>query len=327
MLLHGRSGEGKTYATLGFIDSFLMRDHPAILVDAERTTPISWPDKVMRCSRHPLFFADRPKSYEATVETVRKFVTRVKEQRDEGNLPDDTSALVVVDSIRKLVPENILKRILADAEKNGIDGMGGRAAQLKAAMNSQWMDELIPLLEDTQTAMIVIARETEDPAADKWAKLAGRDYKVGGGTALYYDASMVMRVERASYITEGKSDDEKAKPKVYGERHRITIRKSKVAGKEDKVTQAYFHTSNGRLIPAGFDRARDVLDMAIEFKLVEKSGAWYSLGGERLGQGVNNVVVYLTNHPEQLDELDLSVREEFRRRAPVEFDEKTGEIA
>jgi recombination protein RecA len=324
MLVHGPSNEGKTLFLLGLMDSFLARDHLALFVDAERTTPITWADQVMTHSQRPGFFADRPKTYEQTVETIRKFVMRVKEQRDAGVLPEDTSAIVVVDSIRKLVPANILAKIIKDTEKHGIDGMGGRAAQIKAAMNSQWMDEVTPLLEETGTCIVCVARETDDGDADKWAKLSGNDFKVGGGKALYYDSSLVMRVERASYVQE-KGDDPNAKAKVYGERHRITIRKSKVAGREDKVSTAYFHTSNGTFIPYGFDRARDVIELGVQFEIIEKSGAWFSYMGDRLGQGLHNAVKNLTAHPDQLDEIEMTVRDAFRRHEPTEFDEHSGE--
>jgi hypothetical protein len=60
-----------------------------------------------------------------------------------------------------------------------------------------------------------------------------------------------------------------------GERHRARIWKTKVGGKDDKHTDAYFHTSNGVQTPEGFDRARDVLELAIASGLVEQAGAWY----------------------------------------------------
>jgi recombination protein RecA len=328
MLCHGPSGHGKTYFTLGLIDSFLARDHLALFIDAERTTPMSWVNTVVPRANHPLFFAKRPASYEETVSDVRKFVLKVKRLRDGGDLDPNTTALIVCDSVRKLVPQNILAKILKDADKNGIDGMGGRAAQIKAAMNAQWMDELVPLLEDTQTGFLAIARETEDPTVSKWEKLAGNDYKVGGGSALYYDASMVFRVSRASYVTEKSNpDDETSKANIYGERHRITIRKSKVAGKEDKVTSCYFHTSNGTFIPEGFDRARDVIELGIAFELIEKSGSWFSFMGERLGQGLHNAVKSLTAQPDRLDEIEMTVRDAFKAHDPNEYDEGTGETS
>jgi len=184
-LLHGPSGHGKSAVALGFVRSFLERDHFALYVDAERTTPGTWVEELLGkdLAHHPGFFAKRPRTYEETVEEVRRFVTTLAEAREAGELPEDTSALVVVDSLRKLVPEGILKKISKD--DGGVDGMGGRAAQIKAAMNAAWLDELVPLLEDTGTAVVAIARESEDTNADVWAKRTGQDFKVGGGKAIY----------------------------------------------------------------------------------------------------------------------------------------------
>ncbi len=320
ILLHGPSGEGKTYVSLGLIDSFLALDHYAMLVDAERTTPITWPDQLMgERARHPGFFAVRPKTYEETVQKVRDFVVTLKDQRDKGVIHEDTTALIVVDSLRKLVPANILAKIIKDTEKHGIDGMGGRAAQIKAAMNAQWLDELIPLLEETRTAFIAIARETDDGDADKWAKMAGNDFKVGGGKAVYYDASMVIRAERAAYVTDGGDDDGKNK-KVFGERHRLTIRKTKVSGHEEKQTSCYFHTSNGVLTPFGFDRARDVIELAERFDIIRSPGSRYVHGDQKLGHGINNAVKNLNGNPEYLKLIEDEVRAQFQKQKPIEHD-------
>jgi len=331
-LMHGPSGEGKTAMSLGLLASFLARDHLAMLVDAERTTPITWARAMMgRYADHPGFFAVRPRTYEETVETVRKFVMTIKKQRDEGTLSEDTSGIIIVDSIRKLVPEGLLKRIFAEVKDHankpkGIDGMGGRGAQIKAAMNAQWMDELVPLLEETGTAFVCLTRETDDPDASTQDKMAGRDFKVGGGKALYYDGSMVLRVERASFVADS-GDDEGKNKTMFGERHLVTIRKSKVAGREEFTTRAYFHTSNGNLIPPGFDRARDVVTLAEQFEIVEKRGAWFSYGDQRLGQGINGVVKNLTENEALLDEIEQAVRDSFKKHEPMEVNEETGEVA
>lgn len=323
MLIHGPSGEGKTYFSLGLLDSFLMRDHFADLIDAERTTPITWPERVMReRARHPFFFADRPESYEKTVQHVRDFLHCVKEQRDQNRVDPDTSALVVCDSIRKLVPEKMWEKLMKSIKENGLDGAGGRAGQIKAAMNAQWMDELIPLLEETQTAFIAIARETEAPSTSGFG---GPQVKVGGGAAIYYDASMVFRVERVGYVTEkaGKDLKDGEKANVFGERHRVTIRKTKVAGHEDRQTICYFHTSNGKWTPFGFDRARDVLELAERFKMVDVGGGgWLSLvdDGTKLGQGRHNVVKMLTAEPDRLERLESMVRERFDNEEATEVD-------
>jgi len=332
-LIHGPSAEGKTYFSLGLLKSFLSLNHFAMLIDAERTTPITWARSIMGpLADHPYFFAMRPHSYEDTVEAVRLFLINVKRQRDAGNVPPDTSGLIICDSIRKLVPEGMLKKLFGEVYETanprrrkqldrgkGIDGMGGRAAQIKAAMNSQWMDELTPLLEETKTAFLPIARETEDPDADAMSKMLGRGFKVGGGKALYYDASLVVRVERASYVQDGGDDDGRNK-KVFGERHSLTIRKTKVSGQEDKQTVGYFHTSNGVLVPEGFDRARDVLELATKFGVVEQNGAWFSFREQRVGQGAHNSVRSLTDNPPLLGEIEAAVREKFAAVAPTEVE-------
>jgi RecA/RadA recombinase len=323
MLVHGPSAGGKTRFTLGLIGSFLARHHLALLVDAERTTPIDFAVATMGVhAQSPRFFAARPATFEATRAQVREFVTGVAAAREAGELPPDTSALVVVDSIRKLVPENILAKIVKETEKRGIDGMGGRAAQIKAAMNAAWMDELIPLLEDTRTAMVAIARETEDPDADQWSKKAGRNYKIGGGKALFYDASLVMRVELERYVSEKVSKDEYEDGKrgaIFGERHRVTIRKTKVAGKEDRETVSWFHTSNGLLVPEGFDRARDIVDLGKRLDVIKTSGAWLSWGRTRW-QGEHAAVKRLHAEPELLAGLEEAVRGAFAAKEPLTHD-------
>jgi RecA/RadA recombinase len=322
VLVHGPSGEGKTYCTIGLCDSYLQRDHFAALIDAERTTPITWLEQAMgERAKHPFFFGDRPTTYEETVAKVRDFANTLKRVREAGEVPPETRAILVVDSIRKLVPENIFARIMQTERKKGSkpDKVKDRSAQIKAAMNSWWMDELVPLLEQTKCTMVIIARETEDPEADMWAKASGNDYKIGGGKALFYDASLVLRVERDRYVQQ-KGEDESARPTVYGERHCLTIRKTKVSGREDKVTRTYFHTSNGVLVPAGFDRARDVLDLARRFNIVEGSGAWLKWGRKKW-QGEHQAVKQLTADDDALTGLEIEVREQFRQNKPLEHNE------
>jgi len=303
--------------SLGLIDSFLSLGHPALLIDAERTTTHEWAEQLMGDRANAGFYAERPATYEQTVQVVRDFVTTVYESRTRGEIAPNTSAIVVIDSIRKLVPENIWDKLMADIEKNGIDGMSGRAAQVKAAMNSQWLDELTVLLEQTGTCCLAIARETTDGNANKWDKLAGRDYKVGGGAALYYDSSLVLRVERDSYVQEGGGEGKKSN--VYGERHMVTFRKTKVAGQEEKQTSGYFHTSNGTFTPFGFDRARDVLELAVKFGVVERNGAWFSYNDGKLGQGQHSVVKSLSENVDLLSEIEGKVRARFPINEPVQY--------
>lgn len=340
-LVHGPSGEGKTKLTIGLLLSFLMRKHLACLIDAERTTPITWLKAAMGpYANSDGFFGYRPKTYEATVQYVREMLNTLRKLRDGGKIPNDTSMLIVVDSIRKLVPEDLFKRIMA-AGAAANEAMGGksgsgkgtnrnkkpervgrdRGSMIKAQMNSAWMDELIPLLEEAQAGMVCIARETMDPDADQQAKMWGNDYKVGGGSALYYDASLVLRVERQGFVRKARSDDEKAagvKDVIYGERHRVTVRKSKVSGKEDAMTQWYFHDSNGSLIPVGFDRARDLLELGKKFGMVKVKGSWLMWNGNKW-QGEHKAIQKITANVDLLGRLEDAVRDKFDTIQPVEF--------
>lgn len=336
-LLHGPSGEGKTYFTLGLVRSFVALGNPTYFVDAERTTPENFVRLALGdLASSPLFLADRPSTYEAVVQDVRKFCNRVKELRAAGKLSADACGLIIVDSIRKLVPAEQWKKILELSKEKDDGKVRNRGAQIKAMMNAAWCDELIPLLEQTGCTMVVIARESDDPNADARAKMYGGGYITGGGKALYYDASLDIRVERAKYVT--KDMGEGARPLVYGERHRITIKKSKVAGKEDKTTVCYFHTSNGKLVPEGFDRARDVLELARRFEIVKAPGArgkkksakaagggWMMWGGHRW-QGEHAAVKRLTEQPDVLAKLEAEVRERFTTDRPTEIDDATGEV-
>jgi RecA/RadA recombinase len=336
---HGPSNEGKTLLALGLIDSFLALDHFGLFVDAERTTPITWARELMgERADYPGFFATRPDTYEETIKQVRAFLNLLIDMKAKGKVPKETSAVVVVDSLRKLVPADLMAEILkaakeeAEERKKGKKGKGittgrDRRAQLQAKMNAGWMDELVPHLEHAGAAMLLIAREMQDPDADPMARKFGTDYKVGGGGAIIYDSSLRLRVERAAWVVDKK--EEGRKPVIFGERHRVTIKKTKVGGKDDKASVAYFHSSNGVLVPAGFDRARDVLELAVRFGVVQAGGGSYRVGSTRsgvLGRGEHNVVKRLTAEPATLAKLEAEVRERFKDQTPTEFDEITGEV-
>lgn len=321
-LVHGPSGQGKTKFTLGLARSFLARSHPVFMVDAERTTPWPWIEMSLGpYAQSPLFFARRPDTYEGTVTEVRDFCNTLRKQRDTKKVSADTSALIIVDSIRKLVPKDQWDKIMQLGKEKGDGKVRDRSAQQKAMMNAAWCDELVPLLEQSNAGMVIIARETEDPDADMRSRMYGTNYKVGGGKALYYDASLDCRIERQRYVT--KDAGEGNKPIVYGERHRITITKSKVGAKENKTTICFFHSSNGLLVPEGFDLARDVLEMARTFGIV-KGDSWMKWRNNKW-QGEHAAVRKLTAAPELLAELEAEVRARFAEVNPLEVSDD-GEV-
>lgn len=298
-LIHGPSNQGKSCLALGLGLSFLRAGHVFGYIDAEHTTPEDWLTKLMaEHAANPGFVAMRPVDYEDAVAGVRELVEHVAQSRARGELPEETSALIVVDSIRKLTPKKLLDKILKG--DNGIDGAKGRAAMMKAALNAQWLDELTPTMYHSNCSMVFVSRESENPDAG----LFEIDYKVQGGRALVYDSSLVCRVTRASWVKKG--DD------VIGERNRVRILKTKIGGKETKAEEAYFYTSNGVFLPEGFDHARALLEEAIAQGVVEAKGNSYSFNGERLGQ-VNGAVKVLHDNDELSVQIESAVREAFSR--------------
>jgi recombination protein RecA len=308
-MLHGPSSHGKTTFAHGLGLSFLQQQHFYSLVDAEYTTPISWLEEIMgEYAHHPGFNAMRPESYEQTVTAVEDFMRKVADARDaeEDSLPSDTSALVVVDSMKKLIPQDIWKRIVqndADTAKGSVDGMGGRMAQIQAAMNTAWLNRLTPLLDRTNTGLLAILRESENIGHSEYEP----DYKVQGGKSVIYDSSLGMRVVLAGYIKDPPGSKE---GRIIGERHRLILNKTKVAKKEDKGAVCYFHTSNGAMVPEGFDRARDVLELAREYGIVDLKGQWLTWRNCRW-QGVNAAVRKLAQSDNALTMLQADVEARF----------------
>lgn len=314
-VIFGPSAEGKTELLIGLGSSFLARDHFFGFLDLEHTTPPSWIAKLMGgLERHPGFVAlDPGGSFEQHAVQVRRFCESVAKARADGVVPQDTTGLIGVDSIRKLMPADLLKRLSQEVaegggksrgKRQGIDGIGGRAAQIRAALIAAWTDELVPLLAKTRCAMTFISREDLDPD-DLYADRP----KIGGGRAVFYDSSMAVRVTKHDLVEEIAGDKV-----VVGERHIATIYKSKVAGRIDRRPMAAFHTSNGRLVPEGFWPERDVLEIAEECGVVELKGSHYSYGRKRLGHGKPGTLKRLHDDPELLAEIDRSVRETTRER-------------
>ena len=310
-LLHGESGDGKTKFGLGLGLSFLRAGGYYVHIDAEQTTPIDWPAQLFGdWAESPGFLASREVEYEKIRSEVRRFCDGFAEAKLKGSIEPKTPALILLDSIRKLVPKNVWDELTKEAEgkakkdqrgnvkARGIDGMGGRAAQIKAALNAAWLDELIPLLAQTDVAFACVARQTIDTEGE---------VKIGGGAALIYDSSLRVEVERDGWITNG-AENQKDEV-IFGERHKVIVRKTKIAGREERWPAAYFHSSTGALegVPAGFDRPRDIFDLGLRSGVVDmKHGGHYSFAGESLGQGANKVVRRLHADPTLLARLEAA---------------------
>lgn len=200
--------------------------------------------------------------------------------------------VVVIDSVAALVPK---------AEIQG--EMGDSHMGLQARLMSQALRKLAGVINKSNTSAIFINQLRE-----KVGVMFGNPEVTTGGRALKFYASMRFDVRRIESI---KSGDE-----VTGNRTRVKIVKNKVA---PPFKQAEFDIMYGQ----GISRTGDVLDCAVEAKIVEKAGAWYSFGGERIGQGRENVKNFLAANPEKLDEMEkLLLQALFEKMNPgVKVDE------
>lgn len=187
--------------------------------------------------------------------------------------------VVVVDSVAALVPK---------AEIQG--EMGDSHVGLQARLMSQALRKLTGSINKSNTSAIFINQLRE-----KIGVMFGNPEVTTGGRALKFYASMRLDVRRVESIKTGDS--------VIGNRTRVKIVKNKVA---PPFKQAEFDIMYGE----GISKEGDVLDCAVEAKIVEKAGAWYSFKGERIGQGRENVKNYLKEHPEMLQEIETLLKKD-----------------
>lgn len=311
-VVHGPSNEGKSEFLIGLGKSFLSAGHFFAMVDAERTTPPRWLRLLMgSLVKHPGFLSLPVESFEHCIGETRRLFEGIADAREHRKLPDDATAIVGVDSLQKLMPKGMLKKLTEAAGEEEKDKAGKpkkskslsqRAGQWRAALTSAWMGELVPLLAETRCAVLLIAREYENSDAGQWDD----DYVVGGGRAVNYDASIRIRTQRG-WIAEGEG---KAR-RTLGEAHRLEIRKTKVASKGSaKVPVGYYNTANGTVdgIPEGYDLARDLIELGTDAGLIDQKGSWYSWEGKRIGNGSLAAIAKLNADPTLLRGIEQDVR-------------------
>ena len=185
--------------------------------------------------------------------------------------------VIVIDSVAALVPK---------AEIQG--EMGDSHVGLQARLMSQALRKLAGAINKSKTAVIFINQLRE-----KVGVMFGNPETTTGGRALKFYSTMRMDVRRIESIKSGDS--------VLGNRTRVKIVKNKVA---PPFKQAEFDIMFG----TGISREGEILDLASECNVVNKSGAWYSYNGERIGQGRENVKIFLKDHPEICEEIEKQVR-------------------
>jgi recombination protein RecA len=187
--------------------------------------------------------------------------------------------VVVVDSVAALVPRAEIEGEMGEAQ------MG-----LQARLMSQALRKLTGVVSKSKTCLIFINQLRE-----KIGVMFGNPETTTGGRALKFYSSVRVDIRRIASIKEGEN--------VVGGRTRVKIVKNKLA---PPFREAEFDVMYGE----GISREGDLLDLAVEHKVIEKSGAWFAYGGERLGQGRENVKQFLKEHPETTRVIEERVRKE-----------------
>jgi recombination protein RecA len=185
--------------------------------------------------------------------------------------------VLVVDSVAALVPR---------AEIEG--EMGEPQMGLQARLMSQALRKLTGTISRSQTIMVFI-----NQIRMKIGVMFGNPETTSGGNALKFYASVRLDIRRIGSIKQGEA--------VVGSRTRVRVVKNKVA---PPFKEAEFDILYG----VGISRAGELIDLGTERGIIEKSGAWYSYSGERIGQGRENAKEFLHDHPEIADRLEQQLR-------------------
>ena len=186
--------------------------------------------------------------------------------------------VIVVDSVAALVP------------KAEIEGeMGDSHVGLLARLMSQALRKLTGITSKTGTSVIFINQLRE-----KVGVVYGNPETTPGGRALKYFSSVRLDVRRIEAIKNGSE--------LIGNRTRVKVVKNKVA---PPFKEAEFDIMYGQ----GISKEGNILDVAVSFDIIKKSGAWFSYDGEKLGQGRDNVKKYMSENPEFTAKIEAQVRE------------------
>lgn len=186
-------------------------------------------------------------------------------------------ALIVLDSVAALVPQAEVERDMDEWQQGLLARLMGKA-----------MRKLVPVLARSNTALLCINQLRE-----KIGVTYGDPSVTPGGKALGYAASLRLDIRRIGSIKSGED--------TIGARTKVKTAKNKMSPpfKETEVDLIFGH---------GICKYGDLLDLAVQHKLVTKSGAWYSMGGEQIGQGRENAKQFLKDSPELFEDLKQKVR-------------------
>jgi recombination protein RecA len=188
--------------------------------------------------------------------------------------------IVVVDSVAALVPRAEIEGEMGDAH------MG-----LQARLMSQALRKLTGTISKTHTSLVFI-----NQIRMKIGVMFGNPETTTGGNALKFYASLRLDIRKTGTLKDGQE--------IIGTRTKVKVVKNKIA---PPFKEAEFDILYGE----GISREGDILDLGVAHDIVEKSGTWYSFGGNRIGQGRDNSRTYLKEHPEVLTEIETKVKQTY----------------
>jgi recombination protein RecA len=268
--VYGPESSGKTTLTLHAIASVQRQGGTAAFIDAEHALDVTYAKKLGVKTDELLI--SQPDYGEQALEIADMLV--------RSNAVD----IIVVDSVAALVPK---------AEIEG--DMGDSHVGLQARLMSQALRKLTGTVSRSQVLLMFI-----NQIRMKIGVMFGSPETTSGGNALKFYASVRLDIRRVGAIKETIAGGKE--PTVVGNRTRVKVVKNKLA---PPFREVEFDILYGQ----GISYGGDVLDLAVEMNVVEKSGAWFSFQGERIGQGRDNARTYLEQNPQVLARIEHLVLE------------------
>ena len=264
--IYGPESSGKTTLTLHAISSIQRQGGVAAFIDAEHALDVTYARRLGVRTEELLI--SQPDYGEQALEIADMLVN--------SNAVD----IVIVDSVAALVP------------KAEIEGeMGDSHVGLQARLMSQALRKLTGTVARSKCVLMFT-----NQIRMKIGVMFGSPETTTGGNALKFYASQRLDIRRVGAIKEN-SKDKKGEMVVVGNRTRVKVVKNKMA---PPFREAEFDILYGK----GVSRSGEVVDMAVDLNFIQKSGAWYSVGTERIGQGRDNARAYLEEHPELMAKLE-----------------------
>jgi recombination protein RecA len=268
--IYGPESSGKTTLTLHAIASAQRAGGVAAFIDAEHALDPAYARKLGVKTDELL--VSQPDYGEQALEIADMLVR------------SGAVDIIVIDSVAALVPK---------AEIEG--DMGDSHVGTQARLMSQALRKLTGTVARSNCLLVFI-----NQIRMKIGVMFGSPETTTGGNALKFYASVRLDIRRIGAIKEAAAAANAKEPSVVGNRTRVKVVKNKMA---PPFREVEFDILYGQ----GISRAGDIVDLATDLNLVEKSGAWFSFGGERIGQGRENAKTYLEQHPAIMDKLEQMI--------------------